>query len=184
MPDSIGRSRRQFLKLVFAAAGSGVLFAMCSRSQAVRRFIKPEEAKVLDAVANQIIPPGEWPGGADAGVTDFIDQQLTDAYRHYQDDYRKGLKAIQRNSQLVYGESFENLAYSNQTAFLKAMEANEKPGGEWNDGFDRHFFLLLRDHCMQGFYGSPRHGGNRNYVSYKMLNLDYPLIIGRNTYNS
>jgi gluconate 2-dehydrogenase gamma chain len=31
-----------------------------------------------------------------------------------------------------------------------------------------------------GFYGSPRHGGNKDYISYRMLGLDYPLIIGRN----
>ncbi len=27
---------------------------------------------------------------------------------------------------------------------------------------------------MQGFYGSPQHGGNRGYASFKMLNLEYP----------
>jgi len=37
---------------------------------------------------------------------------------------------------------------------------------------------------MQGFYGSPRHGGNKNNVSYKMMRLDYPVIIGQNRYKS
>jgi gluconate 2-dehydrogenase gamma chain len=36
---------------------------------------------------------------------------------------------------------------------------------------------------MQGFYGSPRHGGNRNYVSYKMLGLEYPVVMGQNRYS-
>ena len=35
---------------------------------------------------------------------------------------------------------------------------------------------------MQGFYGSPRHGGNKDYASYRMLGLDYPNIIGQNRY--
>jgi len=35
---------------------------------------------------------------------------------------------------------------------------------------------------MQGFYGSPRHGGNRNYASYKMMGLEYPRLIGQNRY--
>ena len=35
---------------------------------------------------------------------------------------------------------------------------------------------------MQGFYGSPRHGGNKDYVSYRMLGLEYPDIIGQNRY--
>jgi hypothetical protein len=37
---------------------------------------------------------------------------------------------------------------------------------------------------MQGFYGSPRHGGNSNYVSYKMMKLDYPHVMGQNRYES
>lgn len=178
------RSRRQFLKLLFAAAGSAVLLSRCTRPASAWRFINAEEARLLDAVADQIVPPGEWCGGADAGVTDFIDQQLTEAYVHYQEDYRQGLKAIQQNSRVLYGKRFEKLSFPEQTEFLKAMESGDQPGGEWEDGFDRNFFSLLRDHCLQGFYGSPRHGGNRDYISYKMLKLDYPLIIGRNTYNS
>jgi len=32
---------------------------------------------------------------------------------------------------------------------------------------------------MQGFYGNPRHGGNRDYASYRMLGLDYPQLVGQ-----
>jgi gluconate 2-dehydrogenase gamma chain len=35
---------------------------------------------------------------------------------------------------------------------------------------------------MQGYYGSPIHGGNKDYMSFNMLGLDYPLIIGQNRY--
>jgi gluconate 2-dehydrogenase gamma chain len=35
---------------------------------------------------------------------------------------------------------------------------------------------------MQGFYGSPRHGGNKNYMSYQMMGIDFPLVVGRNHY--
>jgi gluconate 2-dehydrogenase gamma chain len=37
---------------------------------------------------------------------------------------------------------------------------------------------------MQSYYGSSRHGGNKNNTSYKMLQLDYPVIIGQNRYKS
>jgi gluconate 2-dehydrogenase gamma chain len=36
---------------------------------------------------------------------------------------------------------------------------------------------------MQGFYGDPRHGGNREGVSWKMLGLPYPPIRGRLRYD-
>jgi gluconate 2-dehydrogenase gamma chain len=57
-------------------------------------------------------------------------------------------------------------------------------GKLWEKGLDRQFFRLIHDHAMQGFYGSPRHGGNKNNVSYKMMRLDYPVIIGQNRYNN
>ena len=63
------------------------------------------------------------------------------------------------------------------------MEGGKMEGLQWEDGFDRYFFRLIRDYSMQGFYGSPRHGGNNNNISYKMMKLDYPVIIGQNRYN-
>jgi gluconate 2-dehydrogenase gamma chain len=33
------------------------------------------------------------------------------------------------------------------------------------------FFEMLIDHTMQGFYGSPAHGGNRDGASWKMLGI-------------
>jgi gluconate 2-dehydrogenase gamma chain len=41
---------------------------------------------------------------------------------------------------------------------------------------------MLRNHVMQAYYGSPRHGGNPGYASYKMLGIDYPPLIGQNRY--
>ena len=35
---------------------------------------------------------------------------------------------------------------------------------------------------MQVFYGAPRHGGNKNFMSYKMLGLDMPVVTGQNRY--
>ena len=45
------------------------------------------------------------------------------------------------------------------------------------------FFNLVRSHTFQGYYGSPRHGGNRNAVSWHMLGLDEPPLRGRAQYN-
>ena len=61
-------------------------------------------------------------------------------------------------------------------------------GGEAVRAIDRgdlaqaRFFNLVIRHSMQGFYGAPRHGGNRNYMSYRMMGLDFPLVVGRNHY--
>jgi gluconate 2-dehydrogenase gamma chain len=48
---------------------------------------------------------------------------------------------------------------------------------------ERRFFELVRNHTMEGYYGSPRHGGNRDAVSWRMLGLDEPPVLGRAQYD-
>jgi gluconate 2-dehydrogenase gamma chain len=36
---------------------------------------------------------------------------------------------------------------------------------------------------MQGFYGDPRHGGNREYASWRMLGVPVAPIRGRQLYD-
>jgi len=175
--------------LTAAGVGGMALLPGCSVSPYLTpyRFFSSEEAGLVDAIADQLIPPGDWPGGKDAGVTFYIDYQLCESLSRFSEDYRKGLAAVRETSLLLHGKPFETITPDEQTAFLQKMEAggfSEQPeeGSHWNDGFDRRFFRLLRDHAMQGFYGSPRHGGNFNHISYRMIGLDYPLIVGQNRY--
>ncbi len=178
-------SRRNFIKMATVASGSVLLFSRCSTrlSESSYRFFTLKEALLMDALAEQIIPTDDWPGGRDAGVTHFIDQQLMGPYFRYQETYRKGLLAIGETCLSKFQKQFEELPWEDQTRFLKTMEAG-KMEGNWEKGFDRQFFGLIRSHSLQGFYGSPRHGGNKNNVSYKMLRLDYPVIIGQNRYHN
>jgi gluconate 2-dehydrogenase gamma chain len=48
---------------------------------------------------------------------------------------------------------------------------------------NRAFFELVRNHTFEGYYGSPRHGGNRDAVSWRMLGLPEPPPLGRAQYD-
>jgi gluconate 2-dehydrogenase gamma chain len=48
---------------------------------------------------------------------------------------------------------------------------------------NRRFFEIVREHSMEGYYGSPRHGGNRDAVSWRMLGLAEPPLRGRPQYD-
>jgi len=177
-------TRRRFIALSVLAAGGTCLLNRCANpALSPWRFITVGESNLLDALVEQIIPTDEWPGARDAGVTNFIDKQLAGIYSRFQEIYRKGLLAIQETSTAKFHKRFEEFSLEEQTQFLKIMEAGKMEGAQWENGFDRYFFRLIRDHSMQGFYGSPRHGGNKNNISYKMMKLDYPVIIGQNRYN-
>ena len=45
------------------------------------------------------------------------------------------------------------------------------------------FFELVRKHTLEGYYGSPRHGGNRDAMSWRMLGLAEPPLLGRAQYD-
>ncbi len=185
MDDKAGLTRREFMKLAAAGTGSLTLLAGCAGPKESRWvFLTEDDALLLGSIADQIVPLDEWPGGREAGVVTFIDRQLAGPYSRFQADYRKGLDAVTGTCIKIHGKRFENLPWEQQLSFLKDMEAGKLAGDAWKDGFCSRFFELLRNHSMQGFFGSPRHGGNRNYVSYKMMGLDYPQIVGQNRYRS
>jgi gluconate 2-dehydrogenase gamma chain len=175
-------TRRRFVQLAGAGAGSLCLLPRCSGQVSIWRFFTDEEALLIDAVAEQIIPADEWPGGRDSGVTNYIDKQLVGPLKRYQPIYRKGISALQETSKTLYFKAFNELSWEEQTFFLEDMEAGRMKEPVWANGFDQEFFGLIRDHSMQAYYGSPIHGGNKDKMSYRMMKLDYPLIIGQNRY--
>ncbi len=173
------------MQLAAIGVGSLAVAEGCKgRSGPDLNFFTVEEARLMEVIADQIIPPDEWPGGRESGVMNFIDRQLLGPYRRFQPDYRIGLRAIDEESVRRHGKSFEALSSEQQTSLLKDMESGALNEGVWSGGFSRRFFYLLRSHSLQGYYGSPRHGGNKNFASYKMLGLDYPQTLGRNRHSS
>lgn len=146
--------RREFLAAVAAST------VACGGHPSPWRFLTQQEADILRAVCGRIIPTDGDPGAVEAGVVDFIDRQLAGFYKAHQKTYRDGLASL--------GAPFLKLTPEQQTSALKALEKKRAP-----------FFELVVTHTMQGFYGSPRHGGNRDAMSWKMLGVPYPPVRGR-----
>lgn len=160
--------RRQVL-----AALAAVPILSCGRGPGAEfRFFTDEEARLLAAFCDRLIPPDDAAGAAQAGVVHFIDIQLTGSYKRHQKIYRTGLRS-------VASTSFADLPTARQAELLAAFERNEGAGGDWKEFAPRQFFELVLAHTMQGFYGSPRHGGNAGGASWKMLGVPNPPVRGR-----
>lgn len=172
-------SRRKFLKSMAVGTTGLLIFPQCSFQgrSSDWRFFTDEEAGLMEAIVEQIIPTDEWMGAKDAGVANFIDKQLMGPLSRFQDKYKNGLKAFKATCKEIYDMPFEKLPWDEQTKFLTRLEKGEF----FEEGSS--FFRLVRDHTMAGYYGSPRHGGNKGYVSYRMIGLDYPVIEGQNRYD-
>ena len=164
--------RRTFLGagLSAAMAGAGISCGGAGRG-AGWRFFTAAEAQAVEAICEQIIPADRDAGARQAGVVDYIDIQLTRHFKRYQKTYRQGIAAVDRASRAKFGKRFAELAAGQQTEALIEVEENS-----------RTFFDLILTHTRQGFYGDPRHGGNRNMASWKMLGLPFPPVRGRQRY--
>jgi len=178
---SLKLNRRAFLQAALvAAAGAGI---GCSANGTPWRFFTVDEARTLAAISDQIIPPDQDPGAAWAGVVNYIDRQLCGPFENLQPTYRRGIAGIDESSRLLWGNAFADLAAPQQIEVLNRLESGQASGAIWKQSSSSEFFGLVIEHTMQGYYGDPRHGGNRDGVSWKMLGLPYPPIRGRLRYD-
>jgi len=171
-------SRRRFVQVALAAAAGGSAVG-CRAGRSPWRFLTVDEARTLAAACDQIIPPDQDPGAAWAGVVNYIDRQLCGPFKHLRPTYRQGIAAVDASSRALYGSDFVDLTSARQIDLLTQMEAGKVSGAQWKGIAPAQFFGFLVDHTMQGFYGDPRHGGNRDRIAWKMLGVPYPPIRGR-----
>jgi gluconate 2-dehydrogenase gamma chain len=177
-------NRRDFIKTGGVIAVGWSFLPGCStniKGEASYRFFTLDEAMCVIALCEQIIPADDEFGGAtDAGVIYYIDRQLTGVFRDHAPTYRESLKKVQIHCIHEQGKPFQDLAFDEQFEIMQRMETNKIEADSWEN--PPGFFRLVHAHTMQGYYGSPIHGGNKDYMSFNMLELDYPLIIGQNRY--
>ena len=64
------------------------------------------------------------------------------------------------------GMPFPRLQPADQDALLGEMERNAAPGF---DGGSAPFFNLVLGHTMQGTFGDPHYGGNRDFTGWDLL---------------
>lgn len=181
-------TRRTVVKLALvglagAAVGVGstpLMRTLASKTPSKYRNLADEDAALLAEICEQLIPRDDAPGATDTGAVDFIDRQLGRRYRKHLPTYRRGLASFRRTCAQVHGRGFGELTAEQKIAFLQSIEAGSVPKDLWDGPSAPAFFNLVLAHTMQSFYGSPRHGGNRGYASYRMLGVDQPAIAGQN----
>lgn len=164
--------RRRFLQ-VAAATGTAAATVGCGTDVSPWRTLTRAEGDTLAALCDQIIPPDQDAGASEAGVVDFLDRQLSGRYKRHRRLYREGIEAVNR----IAGGSFARLEPARQLELIQRVEA----GKESKES--AAFFALLVTHTMQGYYGMPRHGGNRNYASWRMIGVPVRPLRGRRPEN-
>jgi len=153
-------------------------------------FTEPE-ATFIEAAVERLIPTdAHGPGARSAGVAFFIDQQLVGAFgtaakmyrsgpwgpstpmQGYQlrqtpaEVYRQGIAATEAYCNKTYQMNFNQLSAAQQDDVLKGLD-----GGTIK--FDvvpaKAFFEMLLQNTVEGWFGDPLYGGNRDKVGWKLV---------------
>jgi gluconate 2-dehydrogenase gamma chain len=162
-----------------------------SEATAVYGYLTQPEIRFLDAAVERLIPTDELgPGGRDAGVTCYIDRQLSSTWgthgRNYrsgpwlegtpeqgfqsrltpQEIYRVGIHEINLYCRAQFEKPFDQLAPAKQDEVLKALEAGQVDLPSLSS---KLFFDLLWRNTEEGFFADPMYGGNRDKVGWKLI---------------
>ena len=157
----------------------------------VPQFFTAEEQSFVEAAIDRLIPPDDWPGAKDLGVARFIDSQLAGSFgraeiwymqgpwpkgeetQGYQSrltpaqHYRSAIAAIDSHAREKFeNKKFSELSAEDQDAILKGLEEG-KIELKGTDG--KTFFELFLQNTVEGYFGDPVYGGNRDMMAWKMI---------------
>jgi len=133
-------------------------------------MLSSQQVRSLQAVVDRIIPADQFPSGWEAGVGDYLLRQLQTELQPRLLAYRAGLDALDREAQIVAGRHFADLDAAMQDEILVWIEAGEV-AATWPVK-PVIWFRMLVEHAMEGYYGDPGNGGNRDAVSWRMIGFE------------
>lgn len=198
-------SRRRFLQAAaLAVPGVGLLgchgddsrTALAEANAPGPLFLSDPERHFLDAAVERLIPgDAKHPGAKEAGVTTFIDRQLSgpygmaetwymqgpwptgDAEQGWQSKltpaqmYRTAIRDIQSHCQKQFGKHYETLTSAQQDDVLHGLETGHI---DLPDISAKQFFQMLLHNTQEGFLADPMYGGNQNFAGWKLVGFPGP----------
>lgn len=133
------------------------------------KYLAPGQAATIEAICEQIIPADEDPGAKWAGVVHYIDLGLAGDFQGLRPAYEAGLKRLAALSRDLSPQPFAELDFAAQTKILEKLEKDDVREGSTSG---REFFQLVRQHTIEGFFGDPKYGGNREMMGWKVLKFE------------
>jgi len=129
------------------------------------RALTRGERVTLAAIAERIFPATDTPGAVDAGAVEYIEIALAGAYASLRARYRRALREIDLHARQTSGRAFRELDGAGQDRILTDLEAGALSAVK--NGAD--FFRLVRQHVLEGIFGDPQYGGNRDLVGWRIV---------------
>jgi gluconate 2-dehydrogenase gamma chain len=138
-------------------------------------FFNQHQAETVEAMACRILPgTPEDPGAREAEVVVYIDRALAGAYRDLQALYRRGIEALDQRARRERGAAFKELSDQQRDAILAELLAEaaptlDTPGVDEETAVLPYFAAVVHQHTIEGMFGDPVYGGNKDGVGWKLL---------------
>jgi len=168
--------RRELFKIIGIGAGAGVIAGPAAAQQhqhalpvtaaaataaKAPSFFNAAQIAVLDRLSDIIIPSDEQsPGAHEAGVVRHLDLLAAHAAPGHQQQWRRGLEAVESAAQARFARAFADCTREQQEQIVALMAAHE--GAPQND-LER-FFGLLKPAVVDGYRFSEI--GVRQYMGW------------------
>jgi gluconate 2-dehydrogenase gamma chain len=153
------------------------------------KALSPTEAATIAAFCERLIPSdATGPGAREANVIRYIDRSLAGDLSPFRAAYSAAVLAINAYSQQAFGAQFTALTPAQQDQILDDMDRNrtdrQDPTLEQIPRAASPFlpnakavFEMIRTHAVQGMFGDPQHGGNTNFVGWKLVRFPGPRLV-------
>lgn len=130
------------------------------------RFFSPEEAQLMKAVCDRLLPQDDRDEAHKIPVVNFIDERLymgrISGYRYEdmppdQEAHRLGLQAIEQIAQHMFSISFTELSPRAQDEVLQTLHDFDPPAAQeiWRKMSVKHYWPLLMQDVVQAYYAHP-----------------------------
>jgi gluconate 2-dehydrogenase gamma chain len=129
------------------------------------------QLRLLAAFTDRIIPKDDLgPSASESGVPEYINRALGDYLAGEKPAFIEGLEATDTFARRYQTRPFIELPSDKQDAVLTAME-NGNAEGFANA---RAFFNRARRLTMEGMFGDPYYGGNKNFAGWDLIRYPGP----------
>ncbi len=156
-----------------AAIVSAAIIPVAALSAAAQSqsALSSEQIRILAAFTDRIIPKDDLgPSASESGVTEYINRALGDYLAGEKTAFIEGLEAMDAFARRSQGGALVELTPDKQDAVLTAMENGNAEG--FADA--RAFFNRARRLTMEGMFGDPYYGGNKNFAGWDLIRYPGP----------
>jgi hypothetical protein len=172
--QAIAISRRT----VLATAALIPVTALTAAPQVARTALTEPERRTLEALVDRLAPADELgPGALEMGAANYIDLSLADFLAAEKDSIAEGLASMDSFARASHGAAFRELPPDQKDAVLTAMENGTASGfGPESGDAARVFFNRVRRLTLEGMFGDPYYGGNRNFAGWDLIRYPGPRL--------